>query len=240
MNTLLLAPSELAAAADGVVRLAADRRLRHVRAVHRAAAGTVLRVGVLGGRLGRATVVRIDDTGLDLAVVLDREPPPPAPLTLVLALPRPKVVRRVFQAVAALGVKRLCLVAAWRVEKSYWESPLLAAAAVTAELVLGLEQAGDTVLPAVTLHRRFKPFVEDELPAIVAGTRGFVAHPPAAGRCPCDLAAPATLAIGPEGGFIGYEVDALERQGLAAVSLGPRVLRVEQALPALVARLCGP
>ncbi|MCC6767346.1 MAG: 16S rRNA (uracil(1498)-N(3))-methyltransferase [Deltaproteobacteria bacterium] len=238
MNTLLLAPGELAAARDGIVRLAADRRVAHVQAVHRAAVGTVLRVGVLGGRLGAATVARLDDAGLELAVTLDRDPPPPLPLALVLGLPRPKVVRRVLQAAATLGVKRLCLVAAWRVEKSYWESPLLAADAVQAELVLGLEQAGDTILPTVTLHRRFKPFVEDELPALAAGTRGLVAHPPAAASCPRDPAAPVTLAIGPEGGFTDYEIGALARQGFEPVSLGPRVLRVEQAIPALVGRLC--
>lgn len=237
MNTLLLAPEELGAARDGIVRLAADRRVAHVRTVHRATVGTVLRAGVVGGRLGTATVTRVDDDGLDLALVLDRDPPPPVPLVLVLALPRPKVVRRVLQAVATLGVKRLCLVAAWRVEKSYWESPLLAADAVRAELVLGLEQGGDTVLPTVTLHRRFKPFVEDELPAIAAASRRLAAHPPAADGCPRAVAGAVTLAIGPEGGFTDYEIGALGRQGFEAVSLGPRVLRVEQVLPALVGRL---
>jgi RsmE family RNA methyltransferase len=147
------------------------------------------------------------------------------------------VVRRALQTVATLGVKRVVLLAAWRVEKSYWESPLLADAAVRDELVLGLEQAGDTVLPTVTVHRRFKPFVEDELPAIAAGTRRFVAHPAASTPCPRAVAASASLALGPEGGFTDYEVDALARQGFEAVSLGPRVLKVEQALPALVGRL---
>ena len=237
MNTLLLASAELASAADGVVRLVDDRRVAHVRAVHRATVGATLRVGVVGGRLGTATVVGLDEAALELRVVLDREPPPPLPLLLVLALPRPKVVRRVLQAVATLGVARLCLVAAWRVEKSYWESPLLDAAAVRHELVLGLEQAGDTRLPEVTLHRRFKPFVEDELPALAAGTHALVAHPHATAPCPRAVAERVTLAIGPEGGFTEYEIGALAAQGFAAVSLGPRVLRVEQAIPALVGRL---
>ncbi len=237
MNTLLLEPDELAAARAGTVRLTDDRRVAHVRAVHRAGVGDTLRVGVLGGRLGTATVARLDAGGLALRVVLDRDPPPPVPLTLVLALPRPKVVRRVLQAIATLGVKRVCLVAAWRVEKSYWESPLLTADAVRAELVLGLEQAGDTTLPTVTLHRRFKPFVEDELTAIAAGSQGLVAHPGAPDPCPRAVAVPVTLAVGPEGGFTEYEIDALARQAFRPVSIGPRVLRVEQAVPALVGRL---
>lgn len=238
MNTLLFAPDELARSTGGRVRLAAgDRRVAHVRTVHRAAVGDVLRVGVLGGRLGSAIVTRFDDDGLELAPTLDREPPAPLPLLLVLALPRPKVVRRVLQAVATLGVKRLCLVAAWRVEKSYWESPFVAPSAIDAQLVLGLEQAGDTVLPTVSLHRRFKPFVEDELPGLADASLRLVAHPPAGRACPRDVRGPVTLAIGPEGGFTDYEVGALAACGFEAIALGPRVLRVEQAVPALVGRL---
>jgi 16S rRNA (uracil1498-N3)-methyltransferase len=236
MNTLLLAAEEIAGE-HGRVRLAGDRRVVHVRAVHRAAVGDALRVGVLGGRLGTGVIVRLDGDGLELEVTLDRDPPAPVPLVLLLALPRPKVMRRVLQTVAALGVKRLVLLAAWRVEKGYWESPMLADTAVREQLVLGLEQAGDTILPTVTLHRRFKPFVEDELAALAGRSRCLLAHPSAEAICPRDVRAPVTLAIGPEGGFTAYEIAALAVQGFEAVSLGPRVLRVEQVISVLVGRL---
>jgi 16S rRNA (uracil1498-N3)-methyltransferase len=237
MNTLLLTPAELAAGQDGRVHLAADRRVAHVRTVHRAAIGDTLRVGVVGGRLGTGTVTRLDAQQLELELTLDHDPPPALPLVLVLALPRPKVVRRVLQAVATLGIKRLCLITAWRVEKSYWESPLIAPAAIQEQLVLGLEQGGDTILPAVTLHRLFKPFVEDELSALAAASRRLVAHPAAPCACPRDVRERVTLAIGPEGGFTAYEVGALGAQRFTAVSMGPRLLRVEQAIPTLVGRL---
>ena len=48
---------------------------------------------------------------------------------------------------------------------------------------------------------------------------------------------PWAILIGPEGGFIPYEVEALQRAGCEPVSLGPRPLRVEQAVPALLGRL---
>jgi hypothetical protein len=97
---------------------------------------------------------------------------------------------------------------------------MLAPAALREQLVLGLEQGGDTRLPRVELRRRFKPFVEDELPALLGDSLGLVAHPLAEESCPRAVGRHVTLAIGPEGGFIPYEVEALQRAGCRAVSLG--------------------
>jgi 16S rRNA (uracil1498-N3)-methyltransferase len=41
--------------------------------------------------------------------------------------------------------------------------------------------------------------------------------------------------VGPEGGFEEYEVEEARRSGVAAVSLGPRILRTETAGPACLA-----
>ena len=56
-------------------------------------------------------------------------------------LPRPKVFKRVLQGVAAMGVKRIILSSSWRVDKSYWQSPLLTPENLHKHLLLGLEQA---------------------------------------------------------------------------------------------------
>ena len=44
-------------------------------------------------------------------------------------------------------------------------------------------------------------------------------------------------AIGPEGGFIPNEIEMLGRIGFRPVTLGPRILHVEAAVPALLAKL---
>jgi 16S rRNA (uracil1498-N3)-methyltransferase len=213
------------------------RRLQHVTDVHRAAVGEELAAGAADGRIGRGTITRLDDEALEMDVVLDRNPPTPLPLILILALPRPKVLNRVIAGATSLGIKRIVLLNAWRVEKSYWSSPRLSPDNLRAQSILGLEQARDTVLPSIETRRLFRPFVEDELPSIAHGTRALVAHPRASEVCPRDVRESVTLVIGPEGGFIDAEIASLERAGFTAVSIGERVLRVETAVPYLAARL---
>jgi len=234
MNLIVLFDEDFVAD-DRVVLL--GRRAEHVRAVHRAKVGESLTVGIADGKTGRGEVLRIDDDELELRVELDRDPPPPLPVTLILALPRPKVLNRVIASATSLGVKRMFLINAWRVEKSYWSTPRLAPDNIRTQAILGLEQARDTRLPSIETRRLFRPFVEDELPAIATGTRALLAHPGAASECPRALSEAVTLAIGPEGGFIEAEVASLQRVGFEPVSLGPRVLRVETAVAALLARL---
>ena len=243
MNLILLEPGDFLqpgqAAEQGATTIAVlrERRFQHISEVHRAEVGDTLKVGLLAGQIGEGRVLEHTDSQITLEVSLQRSPPPPLPLTLILALPRPKMLKRTIQHATALGVKKLYLVNAYRVEKSYWQSPWLAEDKIREQCVLGLEQAVDTAMPQVELRKRFKPFVEDELPDIAAGSRKLVAHPVTDKPCPVDIPEQTTLAVGPEGGFIPYEVEKLQEAGFESVHLGPRILRVETALPVLLARL---
>ena len=234
MNLLLLEEADFISADRVVLR---DRRLKHMQEVHRSEVGDSLRVGRVGGLLGRAELLRLEPREAELSVAFDREPPAKLPLTLVLALPRPKMLRRVFQTIATMGVPKVILVNSYRVEKSFWQTPFLEPAAIREQLILGLEQARDSVLPEIVIEKRFKPFVEDRLPAITEGTLGLVGHPGEFPACPRAVEQPVTLAIGPEGGWIPYEVELLRASGLNPVQLGERILRVETAVTALLARL---
>jgi 16S rRNA (uracil1498-N3)-methyltransferase len=235
MNSILLFDSDFTS--PTTVRLT-GRRLAHVALVHKAAAGDTLKVGLLGGKLGQGRVVLLDDTALELELTLDRDPPPPLAATLVVALPRPKSMRRVLHVAVTMGVKRVCFVNSHRVDKSYWQSPMLAEGKQREIVHLGLEQAVDTIAPKVSFHKRLTWFVEDDLPALSRGCLALIAHPPAANACPAQVGRPLALAIGPEGGFVDYEIEYFVKAGFAAVSLGPRILRVEEAVPALLGRLC--
>jgi RsmE family RNA methyltransferase len=234
MNLVLLLPEDLVAPDRACLT---GRRLAHMREVHRAGVGDDLTVGLLDGKMGRGRVLRLDDEALELALTLDQEPPPKLPLTLVIAVPRPKVLNRVVAAATSLGAARIVLLNAWKVEKAYWSSPRMRPEKLREQMIFGLEQAKDTVLPVLQLARLFRPFVEDELPDVLGGGTGLLAHPGTGGTVPKGLVAPITLAIGPEGGWIEAEVQSLLKAGLGPLDLGPRILRTETALATLVGRL---
>ncbi len=235
MNLILLTQDDLISPTRALIRDA--RRLAHIREIHGANTGETYRVGLLNGNMGSGTLLRINEAELELELDLTKAPPTTLPLKLVLGLPRPKMLRRIFQTIATLGVKELHLINSYRVEKSYWQTPFLEPEAIHEQLILGLEQGCDTQLPQVHLHKRFKPFVEDELPGIIANTTALVAHPYTDTECPRAIDYSLSLAVGPEGGFIAYEIDLLKKIGFDAVHLGERIMRVETAIPYLLGRL---
>lgn len=208
-----------------------------MREIHQANPGDSLRVGLIGGLMGSGRILSLTAQQAELEVSLDQPPPPKLPLTLLLAMPRPKMFRRILQHCATLGVAQIVLLNSYRVEKSFWQTPFLQPDSIRENLLLGLEQARDTVLPELHIEKRFKPFVEDRLPDLLGDSLGLVAHPGDYPPCPRAVDGAVTLAIGPEGGWIAYEVDKLIEAGLQPVQLGERILRVETAVTALVARL---
>jgi 16S rRNA (uracil1498-N3)-methyltransferase len=233
MNLLLLKPEQVTQQTAKV----SGRQLENLTAVQRAQVGDSVRIGLLNGLMGEAIISALSSTQATLEINLDTPPPPVTPLSLILALPRPKMLRRTLQSIAAMGIKEIYLVNSSRVEKSFWQSPFLQPQAIEEQLILGLEQARDTLMPNLHMRKRFKPFVEDELGEIIKGSKALVAHPVTEVPCPINCTSPVTLAIGPEGGFIPYELELLRSVGFDAVHLGPRILRVEVAVPALISRL---
>ena len=236
MNLIILFESDFLNDDPARARLTGRRR-EHAVSVCNAAAGSSLRVGKINGKIGTGEVLAITEEFLDMRVSLTDDSPAPLDLTMLIAMPRPKSFLRCVEALTVLGVKKIIFINSYRVEKNYWASGRLTPEIIREHVLLGLEQARDTIEPTIEFKRLFKPFVEDELVDIVKDSRALVAHPYAAHACPYHVDCPITLAIGPEGGFIPYEIDMLKRIGFEAVSFGPRILRVEHAIPAILGRL---
>ena len=237
MNLLLLEPTDSRGGARYVV---SGRRAAHVRDVLGAEPGRELRVGLLEGPLGLGRVVESTDESLVLDCAFDADPPPRPLVDLVLAVPRPKSLVKLWPEIAALGVDRVVLLRTWRVGKPYLTARALDPAAYRPLLHEGMMQARTTREPRVVVEPLFKPWVEDRAREFAGDALAVVAHPPAATRLADVRVSPAArvvIAVGPEGGFIPYEVEALERAGFRAVSMGERTLRVETAVVALLAQI---
>ena len=217
--------------------LLSDRRLKHLQEIRDIKQGDQIAVGKANGMVGEAIITKVTEHSAQLTISWTKQPPTPLPITLIIALPRPKMVKRIIQTVATMGVKELYFINSYKVEKSFWQSPWLTETKLLENVVLGLEQAMDTQLPNIHLRKRFKPFVEDELPEISKNSLRLVAHPGDHQPCPVQVKQQTTLAIGPEGGFIPYEVDKLVECGFEPVSLGDRILRTETAVPVLLSKL---
>lgn len=233
MNLILFAPHELGD--DGTVTLT-ERRAEHILRVLGSSPGDTLRAGVLDVGYGDALITATTATTVGVRYREQRRVEQCAPRVLILALPRPKVLSRCLQHAAALGYTTIALVRCQRSEKAHLSSSRLDDERTRNDCLLGLEQGGHVVMPAVTVFTRFKPFVEDSLDELAPKEARFVAHPGAAAALDVvshlrpDEPQRYTLAIGPEGGFVPFELECLTLRGFRSFGSNTGALRVETAL----------
>ncbi len=243
MNLILIHPHETNL--EGRVRLSGERA-EHIRSVLRAGPGKALRIGLINGPLGCGTVEEICGKEVVLRCAFETHVPSRPAADLILALPRPKVMKRLWAQLAALGVGRIILVNAEKVERFYFDSHVLEPDFYTERLVEGLQQAGDTIVPEVRIVKELKPFLEDELDEIFpadeirlladpSGVQNIfqclekgntLAPRSAVPKCSC-------LAIGPEGGWTPYELELFASHGFEIFQAGARILRTDTACIAL-------
>ena len=244
MNRILFEANELDAEGRATF---GGVRAEHVRTILHGETGQTLKTGVVDGPIGTGVIERID--GTVVTVRCTHETPSLQPwLDLVLAPPRPRAMKRLLPQLASLGVRRIVLVGAEKVEKAFWGAQLLKEEIYRPLLVDGLQQAGTTAVPTIEVFKSFKHFVERKLDACFAEQDvRIVAHPAmAVTRAAAPVmavpvvaatsAAP-VLAVGPEGGWTDEEVGLLEGKGFVRMSLGARIMRTDTALIALISRL---
>ena len=233
MNIILLDPRQTE---SEIWSITSKRQLEHLTQHINVQVGDTLKVGIREGQRYLTEVVEVTEQVVKLKPIQIEPVPAKLPVTLIVAMPRPKVLRRLIMDSVTLGVEKIILLHSYRVDKSYWQTPFLQQ--LDHYMTLGLEQAGDTITPKIEIYKRFKPFVEDVLPSLItADCPAYVAHPYADMKMPFAIDHPCTIVIGPEGGFIPYEVDLLIKNGCQAVSLGNRIIRTETVIPYVLGRL---
>ena len=263
MNRILFESDEIK---DGVATFGGERA-EHVLKVLHGEVGQVLKTGEIDGPMGTSEILSIEQSeqsnNCKISVRCSHTEKSILPwVDLILAPPRPRVMKRLLPQIAALGVRRLVLVGAKKVEKDFWGATLLKPENHRPLLIDGLMQAGTTILPTLETRRNFRKFVREELDTLWPESRRIVAHPYGAGEdfrretldanpvsglksnvlssLSSQVSSPTVrllLAIGPEGGWTDEEVALLEEHGFARYSLGSRILRTDTATVALLAQL---
>ena len=243
MNLILFAPNEIKN--DGTVSLK-DRRLEHIIRVLGCIPGDTVRTGMINGPAGTGEILSIEQGRKNAEVVLrftagGSYPEQPA-VDLIMGLVRPIMLKKILTQAASLGVGRIFLINGNRVEKSFFGASLLKDEKYQAYLIEGLEQAKDTYLPQVSIHERFRPFVEDFIPTISKTYRRMLVGHPEAGQTlkqviGTGISGRSLLAVGPEGGWVDFEIEKFVEQSFMPISLGRRVLRTDTAVVALLAQL---
>lgn len=235
MNLLLLQENQFE---SETCAYASNRQSEHIIKVLKLNVGDSITVGKLNGNIGKGIIQELGATTKIEGIILDAPPPPPLPVTLILGMPRPQMLKRILQTVSTMGVSQLHFIQTNRVEKSFWQSPSASDDAIHKHLILGLEQGMATQLPKVEKHLRFRPFMEDALDEIVKESQCYVADP--GGEKPPEsskTSSKISIAIGPEGGFQEKEVAMFSEHGFTPIHLGKRILKVETAVPVLLAKL---
>lgn len=229
---------------DGRYRLG-DERAEHICKVLKAEVGSRLKVGMPDRGKGVGVVEAIGKSEIILKCEFGDEAETRCiGIDLVCAMPRQQTVKKVLHSAAAMGVGRVFFVRANRVEKSYFDASVFEGDGVRRFLIEGLAQGGRTKMPVVSVHRSFRKFFEDELAAIEKSARAYdvkllaeLSTEKMLNEFDLGAGKRVLIAIGPEGGWVDFEVGLMEGIGFEKFFLGPWTLRVENAVVAAIGQI---
>jgi 16S rRNA (uracil1498-N3)-methyltransferase len=204
----------------------------HLLHVMRAKAGT--EIIVFDGRGGEwwAEITKLGRAEVQLALRKHRavERELTAEFTVAVALPKGDRQRWLIEKAVELGVSRVIPLTTTRSTASAAETP----AKLCRYVIEASKQCGRNRLLEIAKPQAWGDLATQE----VVGSK-FLAHPGGVGVCEIERPenAPTLLAIGPEGGFTEDEVAIARQHGWQVLGLGERILRLETAAVALLARL---
>ena len=184
MNRILFEKDEIV---NGIATFGGERA-EHVLKVLHGEVGQILKTGEIDGPIGTSVITAISRlpspvSSPQITVSCNYAENSLRPwIDLILAPPRPRVMKRMLPQLASLGVGRIFLVGAKKVEKDFWGATLLKSENYRPLLIDGLMQAGTSILPTLETRRNFRKFVREELDTLFQESKRIVAHPYGAGQ----------------------------------------------------------
>jgi 16S rRNA (uracil1498-N3)-methyltransferase len=181
-----------------------------------------------------AEVARLERSEVRLTVVerhaVDRESP--RRITLAVALPKGDRQRWLIEKATELGAARVIPL---RCERAVAEPNEKALARLRRAVIEASKQCGRNRLMEIAEPVDFDALLESTPDAPCR----LIAQPGGSSLEVATLPDEAICAVGPEGGFTDAELQAAAASGWQPIGLGARILRVETAALALLARLDG-
>lgn len=186
------------------------------------------------GHIADASIVNVSKRGDQVACKVEKiesRPPASCPIRMYVAPPRGKNMDTVLRCATELGVTRitpiLCRygVAKPDNDKNGWHQTML----------MACKQSKNPWLPKLDAPVSFDDALKNARELLCIGAVPRL-NAKVSGPLPVDENG-VSLWIGPEGGFDEHEEEALFSKGALAMTVGPCILRVETAVPALLGAL---
>ena len=226
-----------------------DYRKKHIQNILKANVHDTLKIGIINEGIGEGTIIISDKDVLSIKINKSEIIPTESPsIDLMMAVPRPLRLERLLPITAMMGISKLLLIDAEKVEKDYFGSHLFRRPeAILDGFIEGLSQADvDVNIPELLVRRKLKKFMFQELDTLFPldqYTR-LIAHPVKENdlnniQLGKIFNIPLTtekvvIAVGPEGGWTDEELELFQQKGFRLISLGNRVLRTDVAVQALL------
>ncbi|MEX2445416.1 MAG: RsmE family RNA methyltransferase [Alkalispirochaeta sp.] len=225
-----------------------DDRTRHILRVLRSEEGDTIRVGVVGGRRGSATVTEISPTGITLQATWEADRNDLLPVAVLVGHPRPPVLQRLLRDLTALRVAEIHVFTGALSDASYLDSSLWRKTdrVIREGLSQGMHTAPPTLRRWASLAVVLKAMAGGPWESNLSEVRAYGAIGSPARTLPDFIvevqdsrtAGGVAIAIGPERGFTPDEETLLSDHGFSAVGLGSSTLRTETATIILAGAVC--
>lgn len=214
-------------------------RATYLKKIHNVAPNTVYELACIGAGtcLGRVEQVGTDSVTIVRSAIVSQDPPTGP--TVVCGACRPQSVKKILQLCIAFSVKEIIFTGSDKSEQSYLLSKIMQQDSIRRGLfVEAIEQSGRVHIPKFSICKNFRA-LRSWLTANHPESRLLLAaqHGKHFMRSIVEQASDLLVLIGPEAGWSASELNYFESLAAQQISLAPGVLRVEQAVAAMLAVL---